>query len=29
MITPEAINFMATDGRGLICLAMTGERHDQ
>ena len=29
MITPEAINFMATHGRGLICLAMTGERLDQ
>jgi 3,4-dihydroxy 2-butanone 4-phosphate synthase/GTP cyclohydrolase II len=28
MITPEAINFMATHGRGLICLAMTGERLD-
>jgi 3,4-dihydroxy-2-butanone 4-phosphate synthase/GTP cyclohydrolase II len=26
MITPEAINFMAMHGRGLICLAMTGER---
>ena len=26
MITPEAINFMATHGRGLICLAMTEER---
>ena len=26
--TPEAINFMATHGRGLICLAMTGERLD-
>jgi len=26
MITPEAINFMATHGRGLICLAMTDER---
>lgn len=26
MITPEAINFMAIHGRGLICLAMTGER---
>ena len=26
MITPEAINFMARHGRGLICLAMTGER---
>jgi len=29
MITPEAINFMATHGRGLICLAMTGERCDE
>src|ERR1700720_4527714 len=27
-VTPEAINFMATYGRGLICLAMTGERLD-
>src|SRR6476646_10514713 len=27
-VTPEAINFMATNGRGLICLAMTGERLD-
>jgi hypothetical protein len=26
MITPEAINFTATHGRGLSCLAMTGER---
>jgi 3,4-dihydroxy-2-butanone 4-phosphate synthase/GTP cyclohydrolase II len=26
MITPETINFMATHGRGLICLAMTPER---
>jgi 3,4-dihydroxy 2-butanone 4-phosphate synthase / GTP cyclohydrolase II len=25
-VTPEAINFMAKYGRGLICLAMTGER---
>ncbi|MEO0817365.1 MAG: 3,4-dihydroxy-2-butanone-4-phosphate synthase [Pseudomonadota bacterium] len=24
--TPEAVNFMAKFGRGLICLAMTGER---
>ena len=23
-VTPEAINFMAKFGRGLICLAMTG-----
>jgi 3,4-dihydroxy 2-butanone 4-phosphate synthase/GTP cyclohydrolase II len=29
MITPEAINFMATHGRALICLAMTGERLDE
>ncbi len=28
-VTPEAINFMAKHGRGLICLAMTGERLDQ
>ena len=27
--TPEAINFMAKHGRGLICLAMTGERLDE
>jgi 3,4-dihydroxy 2-butanone 4-phosphate synthase / GTP cyclohydrolase II len=25
-VTPEAINFMATHGRGLICLALTDER---
>jgi 3,4-dihydroxy 2-butanone 4-phosphate synthase/GTP cyclohydrolase II len=25
-VTPDAINFMATHGRGLICLALTGER---
>ena len=28
MITPQAINFMAIHGRGLICLAMTGQRLD-
>ena len=28
MATPEAINFMAKYGRGLICLALTGERID-
>jgi 3,4-dihydroxy 2-butanone 4-phosphate synthase / GTP cyclohydrolase II len=28
MITAEAINFMATHARGLICLAITGERAD-
>jgi 3,4-dihydroxy 2-butanone 4-phosphate synthase/GTP cyclohydrolase II len=27
-VTPEAINFMAKHGRGLICLAMTEERAD-
>src|SRR5512142_406146 len=27
-VTPEAINFMASHGRGLICLAMTEERLD-
>ena len=29
MITPEAVNFMATHARGLICLAITGERADE
>ena len=29
MITPEAVNFMATHARGLICLTITGERADQ
>ncbi len=29
MATPDAINFMAIHGRGLICLALTGERIDQ
>lgn len=28
-VTPEAINFMATHGRGLICLPMAGERLDE
>jgi 3,4-dihydroxy 2-butanone 4-phosphate synthase/GTP cyclohydrolase II len=27
--TPDAVNFMAKEGRGLICLALTGERCDQ
>src|SRR3954471_18538924 len=27
-VTPEAINFMARHGRGLVCLAMTEERLD-
>ncbi len=28
-VTPEAINFMAKEGRGLICLALTPERCDE
>jgi 3,4-dihydroxy 2-butanone 4-phosphate synthase/GTP cyclohydrolase II len=28
-VTPEAINFMAKWGRGLICLTLSGERCDQ
>lgn len=28
-VTPQAINFMAKEGRGLICLAITGERLDE
>jgi 3,4-dihydroxy 2-butanone 4-phosphate synthase/GTP cyclohydrolase II len=28
-ITPEAINFMATHGRGLICLSLTPERCEE
>jgi 3,4-dihydroxy 2-butanone 4-phosphate synthase/GTP cyclohydrolase II len=28
-ITPEAINFMAKHGRGLICLPITGQRLDE
>jgi 3,4-dihydroxy 2-butanone 4-phosphate synthase/GTP cyclohydrolase II len=28
-VTPEAINFMATHGRGLICLCLTPERCDE
>lgn len=28
-VTPEAINFMAKYGRGLICLALTGQRLDE
>ena len=27
--TPEAINFMAKEGRGLVCLALTPERCDE
>ena len=29
MATPDAINFMATNGRGLICLALTSQRVEQ
>ena len=29
MATPDAINFMATHGRGLICLALTRQRIEQ
>lgn len=29
MVTPAIVNFMATHGRGLICLALTEERCDQ
>jgi 3,4-dihydroxy 2-butanone 4-phosphate synthase/GTP cyclohydrolase II len=29
MVTPEAVNFMAKHGRGLICLPATGERLDE
>jgi len=28
-VTPEAINFMATYGRGLICVPLTGDRIDE
>jgi len=28
-VTPEAINFMAVNGRGLICMPVTGERLDE
>ncbi len=28
-VTPDIINFMATHGRGLICLALTGDRADE
>jgi 3,4-dihydroxy 2-butanone 4-phosphate synthase/GTP cyclohydrolase II len=28
-VTPEAINFMMTHGRGLICMPMTGQRLDE
>jgi len=28
LVTPEAVNFMAREGRGLICLSLTEERAD-
>src|SRR5688500_20364021 len=28
-VTPDVINFMATHGRGLICMPMTGDRLDE
>ena len=28
-VTPEAVNFMAAHGRGLICLSITAERADE
>jgi 3,4-dihydroxy 2-butanone 4-phosphate synthase / GTP cyclohydrolase II len=28
-VTPEAVNFMATHGRGIICVPMLGERLDE
>ena len=28
-VTPEIINFMMTEGRGLICMPMTAERLDE
>ncbi|MFQ5693217.1 MAG: bifunctional 3,4-dihydroxy-2-butanone-4-phosphate synthase/GTP cyclohydrolase II, partial [Nitrospinota bacterium] len=29
MITPEAVNFMAVHGRGLICVSLTNQRADE
>jgi 3,4-dihydroxy 2-butanone 4-phosphate synthase/GTP cyclohydrolase II len=29
LVTPELINFMIKEGRGWVCLALTGERADQ
>src|SRR4029079_15156536 len=29
LVTPEIVNFMATHGRGLLCLPMTPERLDE
>ena len=29
MVTPQAVNFIATHARGLVCMPMTGERLDE
>jgi 3,4-dihydroxy 2-butanone 4-phosphate synthase / GTP cyclohydrolase II len=29
LVTPEMVNFMARNGRGMICLALTGERVEE
>ena len=29
LVTPEMVNFMAMEGRGLVCLALTAERCDE
>jgi 3,4-dihydroxy 2-butanone 4-phosphate synthase / GTP cyclohydrolase II len=29
LVSPEAVNFMVTHGRGLVCLALTSEKCDQ
>ncbi|MFI5366832.1 MAG: 3,4-dihydroxy-2-butanone-4-phosphate synthase, partial [Candidatus Binatia bacterium] len=29
LVTPEAINFMAMHGRGLVCVSLTRERMQQ
>ncbi len=29
LVTPDAVNFMVTHGRGLVCLALTSEKCDQ
>ncbi|HEX6508796.1 MAG TPA: bifunctional 3,4-dihydroxy-2-butanone-4-phosphate synthase/GTP cyclohydrolase II [Chloroflexota bacterium] len=29
LVTPEAVNFMAREGRGLICVPLTGKRLDE
>jgi len=28
-ITPEAVNFMVTHGRGIVCMPVTGQRLDE